>query len=103
METDKELHQKFLADIRCDVSQHRDWRIRLFDHAVNTKFEITPESIADNYKKLSENIAKYNLKYIVEKVRSEEGSEATKDVVFKFYPKNYPELVKYSFNNPGVL
>ncbi|MEP1630874.1 MAG: hypothetical protein ABJI60_11745 [Kangiellaceae bacterium] len=96
MDEIKKLHQKYLADVRCDVSQHSGWRVRLFDNAENTKFQITSESVRDVFQSLSDNIAKHNLKFIVEKVQNCDS----KDVTFKFYPENYPEMVKYSFNNP---
>ena len=99
MDLDKELHQRFLADIRCDVSQHSSWRIQLFENAENTKFEISSESVGDIFQSLSANIAKYDLRFIVEKVPNVKSGQSAKDVVFKFYPKNHPELVKYSFNN----
>ena len=104
---DKKLHERYLADIRCDVSQHSKWRALLFLNNENTPFHISAESIADVFDRLARIIGKHNLQYIVERI-SEEEYGITLDpefkIVFKFYPANYPEFVKYSFINnvPGL-
>ncbi|WDT86644.1 hypothetical protein [Alteromonas sp. 009811495] len=92
----KDAHLKFLADVRCDVSQHMKWRRRLFDNPDNTKFEVSPESIEDLFPTLAECIRSEGLRFMVEK----EDGDSVNAVVFKFYPTLYPEYVKVSFNNP---
>jgi hypothetical protein len=103
---DRMLHKHYLADIRCDVSQHSGWRGRVFDNKENSKFTITPESIEDVFRILARDIKTHHLEFIVEKILAEQMavklSDPT-DIVFQFYPKNYPELIKYSFNNPMAL
>lgn len=103
MDKDQKIHQKYLSDICCDISQHSEWRCKLFDNPENMKFEITPESIDDMFLSLSKKIRKYNLKYIVERVPAQDLGypvENPLEIVFKFYPKSYSDLTHFSFNNP---
>jgi hypothetical protein len=102
MESDKLNHKKYLADIRCDVSQHKKWRAILFSNEQNTPFLIDAESVGDIFLGLAKNIKKYNLKYVVENIGyTKTNSEP--EIIFKFYAEDYPEYVKYSYNNPKVI
>ncbi len=102
MNSDKLNHKKYLADIRCDVSQHKKWRALLFSNEQNTPFMIDAESVGDIFLELAKNIKKYDLKYVVENVGFTE-TNGELEIIFKFYAKNYPEYVKYSYNNPMVI
>lgn len=94
----QEIILEVLGEIRSDISQHMEWRRKLFDHPEHTKFEVTAESVKNTFPSLAQKIQRANLVFIVEK---ENGS--SKDaVVFKFYPASYPEYVKVSFNNPTI-
>ncbi len=96
---DRNLHSNYLADIRCDVSQHPEWRELLFVNDENIKFDISSESVGDIFKSLAKNIEIYSLNFVVEKVSSKDMPCDEDEIVFKFYPKHYPDLVNYSFNN----
>ncbi|GEA11143.1 hypothetical protein [Alteromonas sp. KUL49] len=67
----KEAHVQLLGEIRSEISQHMQWRRKLFDHPDNTEFEITPESVEDTCPSLAKKIRAQSLKFVVVKNNGE--------------------------------
>ncbi len=103
---DKKLHKYWLEIEVVDLSQNKYWRKTLFDSVENKDYEINANNLIELTEILKKAILKYNLKFKVAKVSSNETESwlsENGDIIFKFWAENYPNIKKYTGNNPSVI
>jgi len=98
----KKIHTKYLDDIVMDISLSNKWRNEIFNLEKGQHLNINKESKIPIPTYIERPIFQYNLQYIVCVVEScpeyfDEGL-----IIFQFSPKNFPNVKRYSGNNPDV-
>lgn len=89
-----------------DLSQKSYWRKRLFDAGLYELFIIDRDHLEGVPLPLAGVIRARNLKFEVSKVdlaQAPEWMRADALVIFRFRAVEFPSLVTYSANNPGVV
>ena len=98
----KKLHKKYLDDILMDISISNKWRNEIFNLQKGQHLIINKESSIPLPSYIKHPIIQYNLQYIVCIVETcpeyfDEGL-----IIFQFSPKMFPNVKRYSGNNPDV-
>lgn len=90
----KDIAMDQVSDLRLDISLDSDWRKLLFSSRENQKFEIPP-----SFYGLNEGSREHNLHFQA----FNSGRTLDGDVVFGIQSVEFPAIVMYTTNNPGVL
>lgn len=99
----KKLYKNLIEDVALEISLDSKWREKIFNLSLNKKIEISyvmPLEIPESIKKETVN---NKLKFSIMRVNSCEEHFDDGLEIFKFQSKEYPEIVRFTGNNPNVL
>lgn len=98
----KQIYKENITDTAMEVSISNEWRRKIFQLNKGEYLTISyrqPDELPDYVKN---DIILHKLTYCVE-IPSECPEKFDEGlVVFKFWAKEYPEIVRYSGNNPDI-
>lgn len=99
----KSIYLECISDVAMDISLSKIWRRQIFGLKKDDVLYISKsdEKIIPEY--IKDVIVKNDLTFCVQIVDSCEVEFDDGLVIFKFYSKEYPEIVQYSGNNPSVI
>lgn len=103
---DRKLHRRYLELGVIDASQDSNWRRKLFGAADRDLYIIDAQNCAGLPESVAYGIRRYGLSYTVSKVP--QGVTPFREcdwagfVFFRFAARRYPDLVRFSANNPDV-
>lgn len=103
---DKKRHKYWLEYGVIDLSQRSEWRRRLFGAEEGEIFRISADELGERDAKLAAIMRKYRLRFsvcVAEPPLAEAWLGDDGMVVFKFWADDYPELKRFSGNNPDVI
>ena len=98
----KQVYENNIGDVAMEISISKEWRRKIFRLGKGEFLTISYEQpdLLPSY--IKDEIVFYKLTYYVEippdcPEKFDEGL-----VVFKFWAKEYPDVVRYSGNNPNI-
>jgi hypothetical protein len=101
------LHKRYLNDISLEVSTSSFWRKKIFQSAPYEKFVINKYQTGDIWEPIKSALIKYNLRYYVYMISFETAKEwqdwDSTQIIFRFEPIEFPDLLNSSANNPNVI
>ena len=98
----KKIHKRFIEDIVYEISITNQWRNAIFNLSQNQHLLINKDSVLPLPPYIEPFIRKYNLQYAVSVVEKCPENFDDDLVIFKFSPKIFPDVKRYSGNNPDV-
>lgn len=102
----KKLHHAELHRQVVDLSQVSYWRQRLFDSEVDRTFPIDRDHLEGVPASLAKAIRARNLRFEVSKVDARDAPSWLSDgglIIFRFRSVEFPSVVSFTGNNPGVV
>lgn len=98
----KVLYEEIIDDVALEISLDSKWRKKIFGMSMDTILEISSNESLLIPEYVKEDVINNKLEFCVKKV---DGSEIKFDeglIAFKFWSKEYPDVVSYSGNNQNV-
>ena len=99
----EKLYEKYIEDVVVEVSQDDSWRTKLLEAHYNESFLLTFKELEEVPCSLWITFSHNSLEFFVSKVQSCPQQFDAGLVIFKFEAKGFPQLVRYSGNNPNDI
>lgn len=101
--TRREIYERSISDTAMEISISRPWREKIFKLKKGEQLMISAERAEELPAYIRDEIILHGLTYYV--CLADDCPEEFDDglVVFKFIAKEYPDIVRYSGNNPKII
>ena len=99
----KEIYNNIISDVAMEISISHYWRKLIFALGENEKLCISKKDANELPSYIKQDIIENDLKFNVKISDSSNESFDEGLVVFEFSSDEYPDIVSYSGNNPGVI
>lgn len=101
--TRREIYERSISDTAMEISISAPWREKIFRLKKGEQLTISAERAEELPAYIRDEIVTHRLTYCVG--LAEDCPEEFDDglVVFKFIAKEYPDIVRYSGNNPKII
>ncbi len=99
----KSIYSECINDVALEISLSKIWRNRIFDLKKDEILHISFLDEKDIPEYIKSVIVKNKLTFCVRLADSNEAKFDDELIVFKFWSKEYPEIIEYSGNNPLVI
>lgn len=101
--TRRQIYERNISDTAMEISISRPWREKIFKLKKGEQLTISAERAEELPAYIKDEIVTHRLTYCVG--LAEDCPEEFDDglIVFEFRAEEYPDIVRYSGNNPGVL
>lgn len=101
--TRRQIYESSISDTAMEISISRPWREKIFKLKKGEQLMISAERAEELPAYIRDEIILHGLTYYV--CLADDCPEEFDDglVVFKFRTKEYPDIVRYSGNNPKII
>lgn len=99
----KKIYKELIEDVALEISLDTNWRKKIFELLPDVKIEISYLNSMELPKYIQKEMVKNKLEFLVMKENSCEEYFDNGLEIFKFQSKEYPEIVRFSGNNPNII
>ena len=98
----KQLYQDTIEDTALEISLSAAWRSRIFALPTGESLLISAADGSTLPDAVRDTIIQNDLTFFVRREEQCDEPHDSELTVFAFYAKEYPDICRYSFNNPDV-